>query len=222
MIQIDRTLTASAALALIPLANTAKLRDARYLEHELIPQLGLSGTLALPARLKPFADHGARLAGYPHQLAAWWAWLQQHQLRELLFIGGDIAIHAATTLLLRQLNPLLEATYAGQVPDQQAAECLAGAGIVNLGQDIPLKNRDLVVLADATDVTTLVNYWQVFKNTTSIITLLVANHDDYPAQRELWQNLRALYPARQLLDATTLPDDISPPCGGIGAVALAM
>lgn len=77
--------------AVLPIldADLARLRDDAYLEHELLPALGLNGENLdeLPTHLHPHTGHGLRFWQYPVQLAPYLLHLASLAPRSYLEIG---------------------------------------------------------------------------------------------------------------------------------------
>jgi cephalosporin hydroxylase len=99
-------------LALVRDASLAELRDADFLEHRLIPALGLNdeGFEQIPAELHRHCGAGLRCWQYPSQLAGYLVLLSRLGIRSYLEIGVR---HGGTFVLtveyLRRFHPLMEA-----------------------------------------------------------------------------------------------------------------
>jgi cephalosporin hydroxylase len=76
-------------IELIRRAEMRQLRDAAWLEHELIPQLGLNDDLPhlFPSELQPALGRGLRAWQWPNQLAPYLAELSKHRISRYIEIG---------------------------------------------------------------------------------------------------------------------------------------
>jgi len=99
-------------LALVRAASLAQLQDAAWLEHTLLPALGLNdeGFEQIPTELHRFCGTGLRCWQYPRQLAGYLVLLSRLGVCSYLEIGVR---HGGTFLLtveyLRRFQPLREA-----------------------------------------------------------------------------------------------------------------
>jgi hypothetical protein len=105
------------AVALIQDLSDEQTRDANFLEHDLIPLLGLNNEnlQEQPQQLEPFFGKGLHLWQYPKQLAPFLVWLARNGdgIRRYLEIGvrwGGTFI--VISEFLRRVNPSFESGIA--------------------------------------------------------------------------------------------------------------
>jgi hypothetical protein len=106
-------------LELIRRAPQERLRDVAWLEHELIPSLGLNDDMPdlFPAALRPALGQGLRAWQWPNQLAPYLATLARHPVSRYIEIGVEHGgTFALTVEYLRRFGPI-EAAVAVDVMD---------------------------------------------------------------------------------------------------------
>jgi hypothetical protein len=91
-------------------APVDRLRDPAYLEHELIPRLGLELAPFLPGHLEPHVGHGLRAVQAPNQLAPYLVTLAGLPIARYLEVGVMFGgTFVLTTEYLRRVGTLREA-----------------------------------------------------------------------------------------------------------------